>query len=185
MASLLDELDEKPAPFADCCPHVSKALVDALIEHLPLGPALTLSVGSGSGLLEAILLEASENHDGQALNIYGVEVSPNGNTHLPSNRLLLVPSTSSLHSEALFASALMFVYPRTATLVAMYLDEFIDGAMETLIWLSHRNDWREAELLLLSAFYKLDRIERPGIAEYEVLAIATHPRKQPLRKSHS
>ena len=107
MAGILGSLGEQPAHFADCCAGVSRPLIDALIDHLPRCPALTLSIGSGSGLLEALILEASEQNNGQALNLRGVEVSRDINKHLPPERLLEVPNTTSLHSEAVIASALM------------------------------------------------------------------------------
>ena len=177
MASPLNKLGDKLVHFGDCCPGVSKQLITALVDRLPPHPALTLSIGSGSGLLEAVLLEASERDHGRPLNLRGVEVPPCENAHLPEERLLRVPCTMPLHPEAFFASALMFVYPRNAMLVAMYLDAFVDGAMEMIVWLGHRSDWREMELLLLAAFFKLERITGPGIPEYEVLAIASMPRR--------
>lgn len=172
----IDSLSEKPVHFGDCCPGVSKPLLHALIDRLPPDPALVLSVGSGSGLFEEILLEVAETERDQTLNLRGIEVPPCANKYLPQDRVLRVPCTMSIHPDAFFASAWMFVYPRKASLVAMYLDAFMDGAMETLVWLGHRSDWPEMELLLLAAFFKLECVDSPGIPEYEVLAIATMPR---------
>lgn len=176
MATALDKLSEKPAHFADCCPGVSKPLICAIVDHLPQSPALTLSIGSGSGLLEAILLEATERDRGEAVNLRGVEVPSCVNTHLPPERVLRVPGTTSLHPDVFLASCLMFVYPRNAMLIEMHLNANIDGAMEKLIWLGHRNDFfPEAQLLLSAAFYRLECIDGPGIPEYEVLVIASMP----------
>jgi hypothetical protein len=49
--------------------------------------------------------------------------------------------------------------------------------MESLVWLGHRNDWPEMEMLLLAAFIKLECIDGHGIPQYEVLAIASIPRR--------
>ena len=179
----LDGLSEEPVHFGDCCPGVSKPLINALLDRLPQDPALILSIGSGSGLFEAILLQVAEKDRGRCLNLRGIEVPPCINRHLPQDRVLRVPCSLSLHPEAFFASALMFVYPRRATLVAMYLDAFLDGALETLIWLGHRNDWPEMELLLLAAFFKLEQIDGPGIPNYELLAVASLPRRTPQPRS--
>ena len=177
VAITLDSLSEKPVHFGDCCPGVSKPLINALLDRLPQDPALILSVGSGSGLFEAIMVQVAEKDRGRSLNLRGIEVPPCINRHLPQDRVLRVPCSMSLHPEAFLASALMFVYPRRANLVAMYLDAFLDGALETIVWLGHRNDWPEMELLLLAAFFKLEQIDGPGIPDYEVLAVASMPRR--------
>ena len=65
----------------------------------------------------------------------------------------------------------------------MYLDAFIDGAMEKLVWLGPRNDWLETELLLLAAFFRIEGVDVTGTSE--VLAIATFPRKQAPQKNHA
>ena len=172
-------LSEKPVHFGDCCPGVSQPLIDVLLDRLPQDPALILSVGSGSGLFEAIILHVAEHDRGRSLNLCGIEVPPCINKHLSQDRVLRVPCSMSLHPEAFFASALMFIYPRRANLVAMYLDAFSDGALETLVWLGHRNDWPEMELLLLAAFVKLEQIDGPGIPDYELVAVASMPRWTP------
>lgn len=174
--TLLQKLGSLPIHFSDCCPGISKPLVSAVADRLPEYPALTLSIGSGSGLLEAILLEETETNNGQAANLYGVEVPPCVNTHLPDERVLRVPCTMSLHPDAMLASALMFVYPRNPSLVTLYLDAFIDGALEKVLWLGHRSDWPDAWKLLRAAFYQIELVEGPGFPEYELLAVATLPK---------
>lgn len=170
-------LTEKPKHFGGCCPAVSKPLMDVLLDRLPLDKALILSIGSGSGLFEAILLDIGQRERRRCLNLRGVEVPPCVNTHLREDQVLRVPCSMSLHPDAFLASAWIFVYPRRASLVSMYLDAFKDGAMEMVLWLGHRSDWPEMECLLVSAFVKLECIDGPGIPEYEMLAIATMPRR--------
>jgi hypothetical protein len=177
MANYYNALSDVPAHIADLCPAISKYLVDILVDRLPPAPALTLSIGCGSGLLEAILLYAGENERGKPLNITGVEVPDCVVKHLPEGRILIVPTTSSIHSDAMLVSALVFVYPRKPDLIAMYLDASLDGALERLVWLGHRSDWPETQMLLLAAFFKLERIDGPGIVESELLVIASMPRR--------
>lgn len=177
-------LTEKPKHFGGCCPGVSKPLINVLLDRLPQ-EAMILSVGSGSGLFEAILLNVARNERRRSLNLRGVEVPPCINTHLREDQVLRVPCSMSLHPDAFLASAWMFVYPRRASLVSMYLDAFKDGAMEMLLWLGHRSDWPEVEPLLISAFVKLECIDGPGIPEYEILAIATMPRRVEVAKQQT
>ncbi|RMZ30243.1 hypothetical protein D0859_05656 [Hortaea werneckii] len=115
---LYDQLCTSPKHFADCCVGISQPLLATLASRLPRSPALILSIGSGSGLLEAMLLKHSE----KPLDLFGVEVSSCVNKHLPPDRLAKVPSTTSLHSDAMLASSLMFVYPRMPALITAYLD---------------------------------------------------------------
>jgi hypothetical protein len=168
----LEDLGDEPEHFSDCCVGISKPLVKALLDRLPSEQALILSIGSGSGLLEHLLLQASH----QTLNVYGVEVPTCINVHLPPERLLRVPCTHSLHPDALFASALMFVYPRKSELITSYIEAFLDGALEKIIWFGHRTDWPADEKVLLRAFVSVEVIEGSGVSPYELLAVATMPR---------
>ena len=170
-------LSDNPKHFGGCCPGVSKPLIDVLLDRLPQDEALILSVGSGSGLFEAIMLDIAQRNRGRTLNLRGIEVPPCLNMHLREDRVLRVPCSNSLHPDAFLASAWMFVYPRKASLVARYLDAFMDGAVEMVVWLGHRNDWAEMEMLLIPAFMKLECIDGPGIPEYEMLAVASMPRR--------
>jgi hypothetical protein len=178
MATALSKLTDQPAHFSDCCAGLSWPLLETLASRLPQSPALVLSIGSGSGLLEGLLLEATEGE----LNVYGVEVPPCVNKHLPEGRLLRVPCTASLHPDALLASALIFVYPRKASLVANYIDSFADGAVEQVVWLGHRSDLPEIQQILESAFYKMELVEGPGLSSYELLVIASLPQQRWQRR---
>lgn len=177
MKRLLNDLSqspELPIQFGDCCPGVSKLLLTTLADHLPRKPDVILSVGCGSGLLEALLIAVA----GDELDLYGIEVPACHVKYLPDHRVLRVPSTASPHSEAMLASALVFVYPRKSTLLAQYLDMSLGGALEQAIWLGHKNDWPDFEKLLFAAFTKIELFERPGIPDYELLVFATLPKSR-------
>ena len=82
MHAVYDALGETAHHHADLCPAVSKPLLDTLVDRLPRSPALTLSVGCGSGLLEALILEAGYRNPKNAVNICGVEVPEIGRAHV-------------------------------------------------------------------------------------------------------
>lgn len=172
MATALSELSDEVVRFPDCCAGISRPLLETLANRLPQKPAFILSIGSGSGLLEAMLLRATDGN----LDIHGVEVSRCVNKHLPEDRLLRVPCTASMHPDAILASALLFVYPRKPSLIANYLDGFLDGALEQVVWVGHRCEAREIQELLLVKFSKLELVEGPGLSSYELIIIATVPK---------
>jgi hypothetical protein len=67
----------------------------------------------------------------------------------------------------------MFVYPRMPDLIASYIEAFGHCALEKVIWLGHRSDWPDAESLLRSNFSAIELHEGPGLASYELLAMAS------------
>jgi len=171
MAVEMDGLADEPKLFPDCCAGLSRPLLKTLASRLPHHPAMVLSIGCGSGLLEGLLLLDGD----EQVNVFGVEVAACGSKHLPERRLLRVPSTSSLHPEAWLASTLLFVYPRQPTLLARYMETFLSGALEQVVWLGHRSDWPEIEDVLASFFHEIEAVEGPGMMEYELLVFATSP----------
>lgn len=171
--AILESLNEEPTHFPGCCPAISRLLICLLIDWLPRDPALTLSIGCGSGLLEAVLLDASIEHHGELINLHGVEVESCVNSYLPAGRFMKVPDTGSLCDEAMLASALLFVYPRSPKLIKAYLSTFSTGTLETVFWLGHRNDWAVFAESLCNAFPCVQILDGPGIAEYELLVIAS------------
>ena len=173
MAMSLEDLGDVPARFADCCVAISKPLIQAISARLPPHPATVLSVGSGSGLLESLLVKDGAGEVTSPLNLFGVEVPSCVNKHLRQDRLLRVSSTSCVYADAVFAEALIFVYPRQVSLIAQYLQICLGGMLEILVWFGHRSDWADAEDLLSSSFSNLEYVDIPGIAEYELLVVAT------------
>ena len=179
MKARLEDLGDVPAHFADCCVAISRPLIEAIAVRLSRKPALVLSIGCGSGLLEHLLLQHKFADDATSLDLYGVEVPTCVNKYLPEDRLLRVASTNTLYADAMFASALIFVYPRQVSLIARYLDACLNGALEKVVWLGHRSDWPDAEKIISAAFSGLEYYDGPDIMEYELLVIATEPKKLP------
>ncbi len=169
----MEGVSDEPKLFPGCCAGLSRPMLKTLASRLPRHPAMVLSIGCGSGLLEGLLLLLDTD---EKVNVYGVEVAACVNKHLPERRLLRVPSTSSLHPEAWLASTLLFVYPRQPTLLTRYIENFVHGALEQVVWFGHRSDWPEIEDVLTSYFNGIEVVEGPGMMEYELLVCATSPR---------
>ncbi|KAI9369583.1 hypothetical protein BJX61DRAFT_536303 [Aspergillus egyptiacus] len=145
---LSTSLPLSPTPLPNCCLSLSRPLLTTLSTLLPSNPSsFTLSIGSGSGLLEALLM-----HRHPTLHIEGVEVSPSVNLYLPEENLNIVSGTWELCPRAADAGAWMFVYPREPGLVRRYLDEFAGGKVEKVVWLGPKADWEDYSRV----FYRLD-----------------------------
>ncbi|KAL2350991.1 hypothetical protein BJ546DRAFT_368540 [Cryomyces antarcticus] len=157
-----------PLHYPDCCLGLSRKLIETLLTRLPRRPALVLSIGSGSGLLEATIQQASSNDT----TIDGVEVSRGINRHLPEEQMHYVSGTWDLSPETAIASAWMFVYPREPKLLVRYLDHFGGEAVKMVVWLGPRADWPAFETVLRDAkFGTLDVVEDCGLTPYETLAV--------------
>jgi hypothetical protein len=177
MQDLLAQVGNEPQQFAGCCLAISKPLLQALLSTLPQGPDLILSVGSGSGLLEGLLLQISRN----GLNLFGVEVPSCECAYLAPERVLRVSGTRSLHPDAILASVLMFVYPRVPSLIASYINTYADGALEKLVWLGHRSDWADCEKIILDSFTDVNVLHDAGLPDHEIMVVATSPKPSFMR----
>lgn len=128
-------------------------------------------IGAGSGLLERALLD-------HGVNVQAVEVISCPNLYLPEERMLRVPTSSSLHSEAMVADVLLFCYPRAIGLVEQYLSS--QGAADQIILITHRDEWSTYRTLLLAGFKSVVDVPsssngNPVLPEYEVLCLASSP----------
>lgn len=179
MQAILARVDDEPQQFAGCCLAISKPLLQILLATLPRRPDLILSVGSGSGLLEGMLLHLSRDE----LNLFGVEVPSCNCAYLSPEQVLRVTGTRSLHPDAILASVLMFVYPRVASLIASYVEACADGALEKMVWLGHRSDWADCEKTIHDSFAKVDIISNAGLPDHEIMVVATSPKPKATRSS--
>ncbi|KAH5440759.1 hypothetical protein HBI32_011690 [Parastagonospora nodorum] len=84
----LPVLTNAPKAFPGCCLALSAPLIEYIHSLLPPAPALTLSIGSGFGLLEAHVLAVS-----QPPRLLGVEVEKSPNQYLPAANHRLVHGT--------------------------------------------------------------------------------------------
>ncbi|KAI3393582.1 hypothetical protein diail_3931 [Diaporthe ilicicola] len=182
----LPRLSDTPSRHPDLCLSISTKLIRTLAAILAAsGPDrrndLVLSVGSGSGLLEAHLLNylvSLPNH-ASTFTVQGVEVrsSPSAgpvNKYLPEDHAATVRGTWELSPLLDTTGTLLFVYPRDPGLVSRYL-ESAPASLRAVIWLGPRADWE----VFGSCFQGLDGCgdvsvmegEDAGVAGFEMMAV--------------
>lgn len=130
-------LDSTPCRYPQCCASLSTGLIDLLHQVLPPPSSLTLSVGSGSGLLEACLIA---QHPDRASSLKCVEVrsDPPVNVFFPDDGMIEVLGTWDVPDIAAEAVGLLFVYPRQSSLVRSYLAQA--KKLTTAVWIGPRCD---------------------------------------------
>ena len=143
MPAELPQLTETPALHHDCCCPISIDFLHTLAHILPSDPCLTFSIGSGSGLLEALLLREAPH-----INLHAVEVSNNVNVYLPDERMQLVRGTWDLASAANRATAWMFVYPRDCKLIQRYIQEYGVGTLAQIVWIGPMEEHQDVRAVL-------------------------------------
>ncbi|KAF2640633.1 hypothetical protein P280DRAFT_507278 [Massarina eburnea CBS 473.64] len=158
-----------PAVYPGCCVALSEALIGNLGALLPPAPALVVSIGSGSGLFEALLLA-----EPCCLSLIGVEVQPSVNRYLPSSRHRAVVGTYSLEPLAAEATAWLFVYPRRVGLVDEYLATYGEGAVQTVMWIGPTADWQDYKACFGRGWdVRVTCADEMGGRAWEVVAVAT------------
>ncbi|KAK9799888.1 hypothetical protein SCARD494_01681 [Seiridium cardinale] len=178
------KLDKEPIRHPDCCLSLSSTLIDLLTSTLSRNgrhatDKLVLSVGSGSGLLEALLLERWSTLSEPKLFIEGVEVQQSVeatllNKYLPEQHHSSVKGTWDLSPRAEEAAALMFVYPRSPQLISRYLRQCSQSDLEIVGWLGPKCDWSDFEKCFEGIDGWLTRVVpggESGLLEYEMLAL--------------
>lgn len=170
-------LSKDPTHLADCCTSLSAELISTLVAILPRQPALALSVGSGTGLLEALIMRQCPD-----IRLQVTEVSETVNQYLPRESLNIVYGTWALCALAGEAAAWMFVYPRQASLLQNYIIEYGKRAVVTIVWLGPRVDFAEHREVFeqLGSSWTIEIAKDCGISTYEILAVW---RKQAVESS--
>ncbi|KAL1848344.1 hypothetical protein Daus18300_013626 [Diaporthe australafricana] len=182
----LPKLSNTPNRHPDFCLSISTKVIHTLTAVLTTnGPDkqnnLILSIGSGSGLLEAHLLDhlSSLTNLNSTFTIRGVEVrsSPSAgpvNKYLPEDNAVTVRGTWELSSSLDSVDTLLFVYPRDPKLVSRYL-EARPVSLRVVVWLGPRADWEVFGSCFegLDGFGCVDVIEGEdaGVAGFEMMAI--------------
>lgn len=143
----LPDISAHPIRYPQSCACISLPLLAFLNNVLPHPPCLTLSVGSGSGLLEATLLKQYPARAGAIpVSFLGIEVttaegSQPVNRFLPEPNVVTVPGTWAVVGELVEAEALLFVYARQSGLIQKYLEA--GKKVETVVWIGPRCDLEE------------------------------------------
>lgn len=185
----LPHLDDAPRRYPDFCLSISTRLIRTLTDILtsacstPGGQQkdVVLSVGSGSGLLEAHMQSLWSSLPGCNLTIEGVEVRTAEearpvNRYLSEEHYTTVRGTFEVSPRGREASALVFVYPREPVLIQRYLEaarEDDNSPLRTVMWLGPKADWATfAECLRdVPGFCSVEIPENCGVVEYEMLAL--------------
>jgi hypothetical protein len=192
----LPQLNPYAAPirFPDCCLALSTKLLRTLSDIFSKttnseDKPTVLSVGSGSGLLEAFLLDQQDNSDCDypSFNVEGVEVQqPSGkdtvNKYLPEQAIYTVRGSWDVVSRLQDpdVTALMFVYPRQPALILEYTKAIARKGLDVqvIVWLGPMADWEVFESCF-DAGYENGRFAitekrqgvDAGLDEYEMMAV--------------
>ncbi|KAJ0164219.1 hypothetical protein CTA2_1509, partial [Colletotrichum tanaceti] len=137
----LPQLTNEPQTLPDSCVSVSRPFLRALHALLPHSPHLTLSIGSGTGLVEALLHDLAPP---PKPNLVSVEVAPSPNRFHAAHRT--VPGTWALDPLAARARAWLFVYPKQVALVRAYVEAFLgrrdaEAEVDVVVYVGPRMDW--------------------------------------------
>lgn len=168
VSQISKQLSQSPKRFPDCCLGISSPLIAYLVSILPTKPKFTVSVGSGSGLLEALLVYCDKN-----VSVQGVEIGSSVNRYIAEEDMNVVTGGWGLCSAARQASAWMFVYPRDPKLIKKYIDTYGDQSIDLILWLGPRVDWPDYEpQFRQSSFSELTFPTDIGLTPYELVVVA-------------
>ena len=168
LSKISNELTTTPTRFPDCCLAISTTFLEKLSALLPQTPKYTLSIGSGSGLLESLLAHRDRN-----IAVQGVEVNSTVNRYITEENMHVVNGGWGLYSAAEGAAAWMFVYPRDPKLISKYIDTLDNEITEEIVWLGPKVDWGDyEERIRQSSFSELTFLDDCGLAPYEIAVVA-------------
>ncbi|MCJ1440649.1 MAG: hypothetical protein MMC23_001135 [Stictis urceolatum] len=179
----LPELTSTSIRHPDCCLSLSEPLLDTLLSLDYSGDAYILSIGSGTGLLEALLIDRTEKASATttsssgSVTIRGVEVLDSPNKYLAEDQLYLAAGTWDICPAADEATVWMLVYPRDVDLLAKYIKMHRGQHQKVrkVIWLGPIVDWESYRPLLQSwcgSEVRELKGAKCGIEEYEMMGIA-------------
>jgi hypothetical protein len=164
----LPVLTPSPIAYPGSCLAISKPLIACLQSVLAPSPSLTLSIGSGFGLLEAYL-----NALPSSCQVIGVEVEPSSNKYLPASHHRVVHGTRFLEPLAAEATTWLFVYPRRVGLVQEYMSEYGEGAVRKIVWAGPKADWDDYKGCFVGWDVDERSADEVGGRAWELVAIAT------------
>lgn len=169
--SALPALTDTPKAYPGCCLALSIPLVEHIHSLLPPPSALSLSIGSGFGLLEAHILALP-----QPSYLLGVEVHPSPNQYLPATNHRVVHGTRFLEPLAAEAATWLFVYPRRVGLINEYLKMHGQGMIQHIIWIGPQADWNDYSDCFEGWDIQLQNADEVGGRAWDVIATAKRPR---------
>ncbi|GAB7353053.1 hypothetical protein MBLNU459_g3606t1 [Dothideomycetes sp. NU459] len=163
-------IPSEPRLHPDCCVAVSQPLLAALADLLPRSPSRIVSIGSGSGFLEAALLHLV----GDSLDICGIEVSPSVNKYLLEQNFVRVHGTWDLYPGSAQADVWIFAYPREPRLLSRYVERYAHLRLQKIIWIGPKVDWQDYQpVFASSSFSCITVLNGCGMAEHDMISVAT------------
>lgn len=175
-------LSPVPRHYPECCLSISEALFTCIarclkevtgclnaITESSVPETTILSVGCGTGFLEALLNAYLQERGFCATKVTGVEVPSADVRYLPSDLVAHVSGTRSVSQRAGNADILLFVYPRDGDLIRQYLTRFSSN-IRMMLWLGPQADWivQRQALCSIQHFHEPCLLEDAGLATYEV-----------------
>lgn len=172
----LPSLSEQPSLYPASCLALSRPLlahISTLCQATSSSPSPIVSVGSGHGLLEALLLA-----EPYSLDIVGVEVQPSPNRYLPASHHRTVTGTRFLDPLAAKSAVWLFVYPRRVGLVEEYLVAYGDSDVKRIVWIGPTVDWSDYKACFDDGAWcvRVSSAEEAGGRAWESIAVATRAR---------
>lgn len=172
----LPKLESSPSRHPHCCFTLSTSGIEAIVRILANANSLVLSIGSGSGLLEALLAQRDSH-----LNIQGVEVNKSTNKYLPDEEMNIVKATWDVCEKAATATAWIFAYPRSPDLIKKYLDFYGDSPdLGVILWIGPIADWPNFERIFEEYEFEMSKVDT--LMKGSEFMIAARP---PERSSNS
>lgn len=134
----LPELSNEPQKHHGSCTFLSTHIVELLSSMVPPKPLITLSVGSGICLLEALIMR---KHASRILECVEVESLRGERKYVADERIHYVQGTWATSEHAQRAATWLFAFPRDPLLLKKYVDAYGDGQVRSILWLGPREDW--------------------------------------------
>lgn len=163
----LPELTGDPTVYPGCCLALSTTLVTHIHALLPPTPDVTLSIGSGFGLLEALLMTKTPMPQ-----VLGVEVHPSPNKYLPASNHCAVHGSRFLEPLAGRATTWLFIYPRRVGLINEYLAEYGTQRVEKIIWAGPKADWDDYKDCFIGWQLTVQSADAVGGKAWELIVVA-------------
>lgn len=132
-------LQEEASKYYGSCTFISPSLINALRSLLPRKPGLTLSIGSGIGLVEAFTIQ----HDSHLIECVEVPALREERKYVDEASMHYVRGTWDTSDRARDAVAWLFLFPRDPVLITKYVERYIHGGLRSILWIGPAGDAAE------------------------------------------
>jgi hypothetical protein len=145
-------LSSEPLLHQDCCLSLSSGILEKILTSLGEANAKVLSIGSGSGLLEALLMRKCPQ-----MEIQGVEVQASVNKYLDELNFYAVRGSWDVCSIAQDAKVWLFVYPRNPDLIKAYIEKYRSSqVLKAILWIGPTVDWETFQVCFVAAWLEIE-----------------------------